>query len=160
MAKDTDSTERYIKDRYASAIRYYWKASRDNKRWYKLTRSLIVILGALVTLAASLASSQFVTESDFWNVVFAVGTPLLAAVLTIAAGFSQSFQWGATWKDMVMTAQQLEKERDRFLLTKPEERDYLKEVERINNFVIEESQGFFERMLGTARRPVVESNDK
>jgi len=153
MSQDTNTMESFIKERYAGAIGYYWKASRDNKRWYKATRSLTVILGALVTLAASLASSQFVTESDFWNVVFAVGTPFLAAILTIAAGFSQSFQWGAAWKDMVMTAQRLEKERDRFLLTKSEERDYVKEAELINDFVLDESQGFFERMLGSVKVP-------
>ena len=152
MADNTQKMEDYVKKRYANAISYYWKASRSNKRWYKVTRSLTVILGALVTLAASLASSEFVLGSSFWSVVFAVGTPILAAILTIAAGFSQSFQWGAAWKDMVITAQQLEKERDRFLLTEPEERDYVKEVEIINDFVLEESQGFFERLLGSVRR--------
>ena len=75
----------------------------------------------------------------------------MAASLTIISGFSQSFQWGAAWQDMVLTAQLLQKERDRFLITKPEDRDLVKEVELLNDFVLVESQSFFERMLGSAR---------
>ncbi len=52
---------------------------------------------------------------------------------------------------MVMTAERLEKERDRFLITRPEERDLAGEVNALNDFIIDESQGFFQRILGGAR---------
>ncbi len=149
MASENDM-EKHVKERYDKAIGYYWRASTKNKRAYKLTRILTVVLGAMVTLVASLSSAGFVTAVQFWDQVFAIGTPVLAATLAIVGGFSQNFQWGATWKDMVMTAQRLEKERDRFLVTKSGDIDLEKELALVNDFVLEESQGFFERMLGKA----------
>jgi hypothetical protein len=149
MASENDN-EKHVEERYDKTINYYWNASRRNKQAYKLTRILTVVLGALVTLIASLSSAEFVTASQPWNQVFAIGTPVLAATLAIVGGFSQNFQWGATWKDMVMTAQRLEKERDRFLVTKSGDIDLEKELAIVNDFVLEESQGFFERILGRA----------
>lgn len=138
----------YLGERYRNAIDYYWQASRTNKRWYKATRALTVILGALVTLVASLTTSEILQGKEAVGVWLAVGTPLLAATLTIIAGFSQSFQWGSAWQNMVLTAQQLQKEYDRYLLTPAGERDYQAESERLNHFVIAETHGFFERLLG------------
>lgn len=140
--------DKYIQDRYKSAISYYWRGSKNNKRWYKATRSLTVILGAVVTLIASLASSAFITDIPVLNQVFALGTPILAAILTIIAGFSQSFHWGSTWQHTIITAQRLQKEYDKYLVTPESERNYLAEVEKLNDLVINESEGFFERMLG------------
>lgn len=161
MSTDIDQVDdtEFVKERYDKAISYYWGASRSNKRWYKLTRSLTVVLGASVTLIASLSSAEFVDTNTFWNPVFAIGTPVLAAVLSIIAGFSQSFQWGATWQDMVMTAQRLEKERDRFLVTDPKDRDLLKEVAILNDYIIQESEGFFGRLLGSARAGIEQAAD-
>ena len=117
MAEPHDEWSQHVESRYKEAIAYYWKASQTNKQTYKTTRVLTVVLGAMVTLIASLSSSEFITHDSFWNPVFAFGTPILAAMLTIIAGFSQSFQWGSAWQNMVLTAQRLEKERDRFLVT-------------------------------------------
>ena len=80
-----------------------------------------------------------------------LATPILAAILTIIAGFSQSYQWGSTWQNMIITAQQLEKEFDIYLLTPVGERNFLETVEKLNGFVITETEGFFERMLGSTR---------
>ena len=140
-------------NRYLNAIEYYWKASRGNKKWYKLTRSLTVILGALVTLISSLSSSKL-TEDTSFGAIFVLGTPILAACLTIIAGFSQSFQWGGTWQSMVLTAQRLQKEYDRYLVTKPSERDLVAEADILNKFVINETEGFFERMLGGGKSKI------
>lgn len=58
-----------------------------------------------MTLTASIAStSYFDDERGIAGFVIALLTPVLAAILSIIAGFSQSFQWGAVWKDIVMTA--------------------------------------------------------
>ncbi len=146
-----ESTGDYVLERYGNAVSYYWKASRLNKRAYKLTRSLTVVLGAVVTLLASLASASFIDSSPFWKAGFAVATPVLAAILTILVGFSQAFQWGPAWRDMVLNAQRLEKERDRFYVTKPEERDPLKEVATLNEMVIAETETFFQRILGGSK---------
>jgi hypothetical protein len=145
--------EQYILDRYKSAIDYYWNASSTNKKAYKRSRSWTVVLGALVTLISSLASSTFIVSSDFLNTLFAIGTPMIAALLTIISGFSQSFHWGATWRDMVVNASRLEKERDRFTATKAEEKDYKSELELLNSLVIEETQNFFSRVLDSEARP-------
>jgi len=42
-------------DRYQERIQYYSNASQNNKRAYKTARYLTVVLGALVTLLASLS---------------------------------------------------------------------------------------------------------
>jgi len=139
-----------IQDRYQKAIQYYWAASRTNKSWYKITRSLTVIFGALVTLIASLASSSEINGTPV-ETIFTLGTPVLAALLTIITGFSQSFQWGSTWQNMVLTAQRLQKEYDKYLVTPISERNYLEETDKLNSFVIIESEGFFERMLGSIK---------
>lgn len=151
MAEQSDNLDNYVENRYNEAIDYYWEASRNNKRAYKLTRILTIILGALVTLVASLSSSSFIIDKPFLDGLFKLGTPILAASLTIIAGFTHSFQWGAAWQDMVLTAQTLQKERDRYLITKPENRDLAKEVALLNDFILIESKSFFERMLGSAR---------
>jgi nanoRNase/pAp phosphatase (c-di-AMP/oligoRNAs hydrolase) len=142
--------DQLIQQRYQKAIGYYWTASKFNKRWYKLTRSLTVIFGALVTLIASLTSSEIITGHAVIENLFALGTPVLAALLTIIAGFSQSFQWGSTWQNMVITAQELQMEYDKYLVTAEAERNYLEEAEKLNTYVITESQSFFEKMLGSA----------
>ena len=140
--------DQYIRGRYVDSIEYYRRASRNNKRWYKLTRALTVIFGALVTLIASLSSSKMITPNSATEVIFTIGTPILAAMLTIIAGFSQNFQWGSAWQNMVLTAQQLQKEYDHYIVTPADKRDYQAEVDKLNNFIIEESESFFERMLG------------
>ena len=142
--------EKYIPDRYESVINYYWAASRTNKRWYKITRSLTVIFGALVTLVASLSSSELIKGSAEVTTLFSFGTPILAALLTIIAGFSQSFQWGSTWQNMVLTAQCLQREYDNYLATPPNERNYTEESQKLNTYVITETESFFGRMLGGA----------
>jgi len=148
-----NENDKLIQKRYRDTISYYWGASSSNKRWYKLTRSLMVIVGALVTLISSLSSSEIIAESSITKNIFALGTPVLAATLTIVAGFSQSFQWGSTWQNMVITASMLQKEFDRYMVTPESEKDFSKETGILNEYVISESKGFFERMLGTAVSP-------
>jgi len=147
--KDKDSL---IRKRYQGAIDYYWKTSKSNKRWYKITRSLTVIIGAIVTLIAALTSSEVFAETPVIRTIFTLGTPILAAVLTIVAGFSQSFQWGSAWHNMVITAQNLQKEFDKYQVTPLEEINFAEEAEMLNQFVIIESEGFFSRMLGSATK--------
>ena len=151
-AMNSYSSSKYIKERYDSAIDYYWKASRHNKWAYKNTRIFTVILGALVTLVAALSSASFIESSPSLNITFAILTPVLAAALTIIGGLSQSFQWGAAWRDMVLNAQRLEKERDRLNITKPDEQDPASEVSILNDLVIDETQTFFQRILGGGRK--------
>lgn len=105
QVKDQQVKDEYIGVRYEDAINYYWDSSKSNKRWYKITRSLTVILGALVTLSASLSSSSMLADNQVMKAVFDLGTPVLAATLAIIGGFSHSFQWGSTWQNMVLTAQ-------------------------------------------------------
>ena len=111
-----------------------------------------MILGAAVTLIASLASASFIASNPFWDTAFAIAAPVLAAFLTIAGGFSQAFRWGATWRDLVLNAERLERERDRILIMKPDERDPIKELAILNELVIEETETFFQRILGGAKK--------
>ena len=87
MSFDAESVNKFVEERYKSSIDYYWKASRHNKRAYKTTRSLILILGAFVTLVTSMSSAEFITSSVLWDRFFTIGGPVLAAILTIVGEF-------------------------------------------------------------------------
>jgi hypothetical protein len=157
-----EDMDKYVYELYANQIAYYHRAGAANKRNYKNYRSFTIILGALVTLVASLASSTFV-ESAGMGWMLSIATPILAAALTIINGLGQNFQWGATWRDMMLTAQRLEKERDRFLATPPAKRNYRRELEVINDLVLQETRAFFQRVLDSEAIPsnqaVVEENN-
>jgi hypothetical protein len=145
--------EQYVLDQYKSKIDYYWAASRSNKNAYKRYRTWSIILGALVTFVSSIAAAEFVQAVGWLRIVFAVATPIIAATLTVIGGLGQNFHWGATWRDMVVNATRLEKERDRFLATKPEERDMKKELDTLNSIILEETKNFFRRVLDSEVKP-------
>lgn len=147
-----EDMDKYVYNMYADQIEYYRRTGAANKRYYKNYRAFTIILGALVTLIASLTSSTFV-ESVGLGWLLGIATPALAAALTIINGLGQNFQWGATWRDMMLTAQRLEKERDRFLATPPEKRNYRRELQIINELVLQETRAFFQRVLDSEAVP-------
>lgn len=149
--------KKYVLDRHEAAAAYYWRASRANKRNYKLSRYLTIVLAALVTLIASLASADFITGSTGWDRTFAIATPVLAALLAIVTGFAQAFHWGAAWREMVLAAERIEKEIDRLKATPEAGLDTAAELAALNDLVIGESEQFFERITGTSRAPVMAS---
>jgi hypothetical protein len=149
-----DDLDKYVHQAYDKQIDWYWSASSANKKNYKRYRFWTVVLGALVTLVASLTTSEVITRYEQINTIFIILTPVLAALLTIMNALSQNFQWGAAWRDMVINATRLQKEKNRFLATKVEERDYKKELGRINNITLEETQAFFRRILDTEAVPL------
>ena len=100
-----------------------------------------------MTLVSSLSSAKFITGP--FSVAFAVVTPLLAASMAIVGGVSQAFQWGAAWSDMVITAARLEKERDRITVTPIGQLDPIKEMALLDDTVLAETQGFFQRLFGS-----------
>ena len=150
---DSSKSREYVLERYDLAINYYWKASRMNRRFYKWTRYLVVVIGALVTLLASLSASSAMTGG--WQMAVNVATPISAAVLTIIGGLSQSFQWGAAWQEMVLTAEKLQRERDRIMVTRS---DAETDLQILNHYVLGESEGFFTRVLGSIQ--VRDRNDQ
>ena len=136
-------------DRYQERIQYYSKAGQNNKRAYKTARYLTVVLGALVTLLASLSSAFFV-RGTWLETGLDVLTPLLAAGLVIVGGFSQNFQWGAAWSDMRIAAERLETERNRIAATLPGQIDAVKETALLDEMVMDETKAFFQRLFGSA----------
>jgi len=138
-------------DRYQERIRYYSKASQNNRRAYKTARYLTVTLGALVTLLASLSSAYFV-RGTWLETGFDVLTPLLAAGLAIVSGFSQNFHWGAAWSDMRIATERLEAERDRISATPPDQIDHVRELALLNQLVLAETTSFF-RLVGQIDNP-------
>lgn len=147
ISANAESYKNQVLERYDKRIAYYWKASQYNKRSYKATRYLLIILGALVTLVSSLTSANFIKGS--LSIVFAIVTPLLAASMAIVGGISQAFQWGAAWSDQVITATRLEKERDRVAVTPADQLDAAKEMQFLDDTVLAETQGFFQRLFGS-----------
>ncbi|CAG1003500.1 hypothetical protein ANAEL_03157 [Anaerolineales bacterium] len=152
--------EEYVLQQYKNKIDYYWGASRSNKNSYKRYRAWTIILGALVTLISSISAAEFVQKPDWLRIIFAVATPMIAATLTVIGGLGQNFHWGSTWRDMVVNATRLEKERDRFLATKPEERDIVKELDTLNSIVLEETRNFFQRVLDSEIKPREQNNSE
>ena len=150
--------EKYILDQYKSKIDYYWGASSSNKKSYKRYRSWTIFLGSLVTLVSSISAAEFVQKPDWLRIAFAVATPLIAATLTVINGLGQNFHWGSTWRDMVINATRLEKERDRFLATKKENRDLERELDLLNSIVLEETRNFFQRVLDSEIKPREQNN--
>jgi len=142
-----ETLDEYVKRTYKEKIDYYWKASSTNKKNFKRYRYWTTILGSLVTLVASLTTSEFIQSDEILATLFTVSTPILAAILTVISGISQNFQWGATWRDMVVNAQRLQKERDRFLATAPADHNHVQELQIINETVLDETQTFFQRVL-------------
>lgn len=146
-APNNDEAKSRILERYETRIAYYWKASKYNKRSYKTTRFLVITLGALVTLISSVSSVGSIKGAS--GLALAIATPLLAAALAIIGGVSQAFQWGAAWSDQVITAMNLEKERDRILVTQASQLDPVKEMALIDDLVLAETEGFFQRLFGS-----------
>lgn len=142
--------------RYDDQIDWYWKNSGQQKARFIRSRFAILVLGALVTLIASLAAASFVENSEFWDNVFKIATPVLAAVLAVLTGLSQTFQWGAAWREFNLSAMSLEKERDRILLTPPYRIDAVEEISKFNDLVIEETRRYFERVTGATRVAQIE----
>ncbi len=136
-----------ILERYETRIAYYWKASKYNKRSYKTTRFLVIVLGALVTLISSVSAAWSVPGGS--GTALKIATPVLAATLAIIGGISQAFQWGAAWSDQVITAMRLETERDRITVTPASQLDPIKELALLDNLVLAETQGFFQRLFGS-----------
>ena len=145
--------EQYILKKYNDRINYYWKASRNNKNSYKRVRFWTVVLGSLVTLVSSLSAAAFFQNPEWVKNLFSIATPIIAATLTVISGLGQSFHWGSTWRDMVINAVRLEKERDRFMATKKEKRNFEKELETLNSIVLEETRNFFQRVLDSEIKP-------
>ena len=146
LDSSTSDLNSYVMKRYNDSISYYWHAGGVNKRTYKSNCSFVIILGATVTLLSSLFSASFL-EDTIWQTIFAVATPVSAAVLAMINGFTQSFQSGAAWRDMVLNAERLEKERDRFLATPDKDKNYRRELNILNSIIVNESTAFFKRIL-------------
>jgi len=147
QATEAADALKHMLDRYQERIQYYSKASRHNKRAYKTARYLAVVLGALVTLLASLSSAYFI-RGTWLEIGFDILTPLLAAGLAIVGGFSQNFQWGAAWSDMRIAAERLETELDRISVTPPGQVDAVRELALLDEMVLDETRGFFQRLFG------------
>jgi hypothetical protein len=145
--------EKYVLELYKSKIDYYWNASGSNKKAHKRYRTWTIILGSLVTLVSSLSAAAFFQDPPWVKNLFSIATPIIAATLTVISGLGQNFHWGSTWRDMVINATRLEKERDRFLATKPERRDIKKELDILNSIILEETRNFFQRVLDSEIKP-------
>jgi hypothetical protein len=149
--------EDYVLGQYKNKIDYYWGASSSNKKTFKRYRTWTIVLGSLVTLVSSISAAEFIQEPRWLNILFSIATPVIAATLTVISGLGQNFHWGSTWRDMVINATRLEKERDRFLATKPEKRDIEKELDILNSIVLEETRNFFQRVLDSEIKPKEQS---
>jgi hypothetical protein len=77
---------------------------------------------------------------------------MLAATLAIVGGTFQAFKWGAACSEMVITATRLERERNRIRMRPAERLAPIRE-----RAVLEDPQGFFQRLFGSGGRAKSES---
>jgi hypothetical protein len=106
---------------------------------------LPIFLGAFLTFASAISSTDYISTNQTLRPIFAIGTPLLAVFLTITNELSKISDWGADWREKALTAQILEKERDAYLVTELEKRNPQKELEKIHRVTIRETRSFFQR---------------
>jgi hypothetical protein len=69
--------------------------------------------------------------------------------MAMVGGISQAFQWGGAWSDSVIMAMRLERERDRITVTPEGTLDPVKEMAILDDMVLGETQGFFQRLFGS-----------
>jgi hypothetical protein len=150
---DHPEAQKRVLARYDDTIQYYWKKARSNRTAYTRTRYLTVVLGASVTLVSTVSAAHLFKDTPWADAFFAILTPIMAAGSAIVAGISQNFQFGPAWSDMSITASQLQKERDRVSEMRPDEIDTLKEMDILNDLVLSETQGFFQRLFGNGVPP-------
>lgn len=156
---DAPSRVEFVIKKYRGAIAYYWRSANRNKNAFRRTRLATIVLGSVVTLFASLGSSTVFTSHEKWATVIMLGTPVLAALLTILSALSQTFQWEAAWRENVLTAEHMEKEHDRVVVSDVDKVDSKKELDRLNGLILDESADFFDRILGrsTPAKPKTET---
>ena len=146
-----EQRNQYVLQQYRKSMDYYWKASRANKRSYTYSRYLIIILGSMVTLITSLIASE-VIEGWGLNNFLLILAPILAACLTMLGGFSQNFHWGLAWREMVLTAMELERAYHKLVITPDEQRDPVSEMEKLHELVLAEGKNFFDRLVGVSSK--------
>jgi hypothetical protein len=138
----------YVVLRFKEKIDWYWKNAKYNKFWYKFLRGFIIIVGTLVTLVTTLLAAgndEYVIFIPRNYLIFSA--PILAALLTLLNTFSQNYRYGAAWKDMILNAEKLEKELDKYLLDSDRNSRKNNYLEQLHKYVIEETESFFERVL-------------
>lgn len=146
-----EQRNQYVLQQYKKRIDYYWQASRANKKGYKYSRYLVIILGSLVTLITSLIASEVIKGwglDDFLLIL----APILAACLTILGGFSQNFHWGSAWREMVLTAMELERAYYKLVITPDDQRDPIGEMEQLHELILTEGKNFFDRLVGVSSK--------
>ncbi len=153
-----EKRNQYVLEQYLNSMTYYWNAGKANKKGYKYSRYLTIVLGSLVTLTTSLVASEVIKEWGLDNFL-SVLAPVLAAALTIVGGFTQNFYWGAAWRDMVLTATELERIYHRLRVTPDEQRDPIAEMDQLHELVLTESGNFFTRLVGATSKDEIQKLD-
>ncbi len=153
-----EGRNQYVLEQYRKRIDYYWLASSKNKKGYTWSRYLIIILGSVVTLITSLSASEIIIgwEMDKFLHILA---PVLAATLTIVGGFSQNFHWGSAWREMVLTALELESKYHRLRVMPDDQRDPVAEMDKLHELILAEGSNFFDRLVGVASKEEIQRLD-
>ena len=139
--------EDYVVCRFEENITWYQKRAKKYKNTYSCIRWSIIILGAITTLFSTLLATESI---DWLKGIVAYIPAFSAAFLTILTGVSQSFKYGHTWKEMMLNAVNLDRELDSYLKDpEPDERKYL---ETLHKYIIEETESFFDRILGSTKQ--------
>lgn len=159
-----DDKDAYVHNAYERAIGYYRRTGKTNKFYYRSYRFLTIFLGSLVTLTSSLAATTYVEGIPWLDTTLGFAVPIIAAILTVITGLSQSFQWGSAWRNMMVNKQRLEGERDRFVATESRQRNYRRELAILNGIVLAETESFFQRVLdsesSTGKLPPLSGSDQ
>lgn len=93
----------YLNERIDGQIKWYGGKSRDNKRWYYQSRTVIIVCGALIPLLVGYANGQ-------WEwLKYAAGA--LGAMVAIAEGLLSLKKYLENWTTYRSTSERLKREK-------------------------------------------------
>lgn len=151
--------EAYVLEKYRKNIGYNWRSATKNKKTYQFYRVLPIFLGAFLTFATAISSTEYISSNQLLKTTFAFGTPLLVVLLTVSNELSRLSRWAENWRDHITIMFTLEKELDKYLASDPDGRDLGRELEKINNIALKGTRAFFKRTLADADKPSKQSKD-
>jgi len=125
---DASKFEKYIKERYEPAVKWYDDKSISNKKWNNFFQILVIIIAAIVPVIAVLELK--------WPTV------VLAAIVTIEIGILRYCKFEEHWHNYRTTCETLKKEKDSYEYKIGEYRDASDPeklfVERVGSLISQE----------------------
>ena len=143
---DSESFQKYLKERYEPEVNWYDKKSILNQRRYRYLQSVVIILSAITPVLVAIKVAQ-------WPAV------VISAIVAIGTTMLKTFKYQENWIDYRTTCETLKKEIYYYTggigdYKETDDRESLF-VERVESLISRENT-----MWLTAQRPKTEKGNK